>query len=81
MNWLNPLKNVPMDKQAHLWWGWSIGATLAVWIGFWALLIVLLAATSKEALDRRSGGKFDSIDILATLAGGWVGTTLVTLFG
>lgn len=35
-----------------------------------ALGLVVVAAVAKEVYDRRSGGKFDGLDALATIAGG-----------
>lgn len=80
MDWFNPMKKVPMDKQAHTWWGWATGATLSPLLGLWALLVVFAVAYGKEWLDRKHGGEFDSVDLLATVIGGWFGVTLSMLF-
>lgn len=60
------------DRMKHAWFGFLAGL-ITTFVG--ATLLGLLV----EFYDKRRGGKFDKYDLLATVAGGLVGTA-VTAF-
>lgn len=57
-----------MDKVLHALVGAAIAAT-PVKVEY-SLGLVVVAAVAKEVYDSRHGGKFDTKDALATIAGG-----------
>ena len=73
--------NIPIDKQAHFWWGWAIAATLYSVIGLWALPVVMLMGAAKEYWDSKGHGTPDIYDFYATALGGIVGVTARFILG
>lgn len=73
--------NIPMDKQAHFWWGWAVSATIFP-LGFWfAILCAALVGAAKEVWDKRGHGTPDKFDFLATALGGIVGAIVCSAIG
>lgn len=56
-----------VDKLLHMIVGATIAATPVS--PEYALGLVVVAAVGKEVYDKRRGGKFDTLDALATVAG------------
>lgn len=61
------------DKHKHF----VIGALL----GFFSFLLAIAGAVYKELHDKRTGGKFDWLDLYATIIGGFCGRVVSILFG
>jgi len=73
--------NIPIDKQAHFWWGWAIAATLypvSLWLG---IFVAALMGASKEFWDKQGHGTPDIYDFYATAFGGVVGTVVCLVLG
>ena len=68
-----------IDKQAHILAGAAIAAALLPFGVIPALLAVVVAAVCKELWDAQGHGKPDRIDALATVAGGVVMASWLTL--
>jgi hypothetical protein len=65
--------NIPIDKQAHFWWGMAI-AGIAFPFGFWvALFLSCFFGATKEIYDLQGHGTPDPKDFAATALGGLVG--------
>lgn len=59
---------IPLDKQAHLWWGAAMASTLTVY-GVWPLYAFLAAVAigaAKEVIDPYVGGHRDLWDAAIT---------------
>lgn len=59
-----------LDKITHTFAGAAIAAALLPWGVIPALLAVIVAAVGKELWDAQGHGTPDSVDALATVAGG-----------
>ena len=65
--------NVPIDKQAHFWWGMAM-AGVTYPLGFWtALFVSCFLGGAKEVWDKQGHGTPDPKDFAATALGGLVG--------
>ena len=69
---------VPLDKQAHFVTGALGSLVLAVFIGYWAIVIIALIALAKEVYDYKHPltHTCDFFDWLATTLGGILGAGL-----
>ena len=67
----SPRIPVPLDKQAHFMSGMLGSMLLAFFIGYWALLIVMIVAGAKEWYDYKHPTihTCDFFDWLATVLG------------
>lgn len=65
--------NIPMDKQAHFWWGMAMSGVFYHAIDMWVVLVVIVVGFLKEIMDDRDGRLFDHYDWLATCVGGLLG--------
>ena len=68
--------NIPMDKQAHFWWGMAMAGVFYHAMDMLVIPIVLFIAILKEVVDDRRGGVPDWGDVVFTFAGGWIGAML-----
>lgn len=75
------LKDVPMDKQAHFWWGWAVSATAFPLIGWGAVFCAAMVGIAKEFWDSKGHGTPDKYDFIATAIGGIVGTVACAVIG
>ena len=60
------------NRMSHFWAGLFLG-----WL--FTILGSIIGAFYKEIVDKRRGGKFDYLDILATILGGIVGSIIPLL--
>jgi hypothetical protein len=68
---------VPLDKQAHFMSGALGSLSLAIFIGYWAIVVIALIALAKEVYDAHNiGHTCDFYDWLATTLGGILGAGL-----
>lgn len=59
------------DKVCHIYWGAAIGYSFGLWMGLWALSLVVVFAASKEVYDLlHPPHHCDLWDFAATLVGG-----------
>ena len=74
----SPRIPVPLDKQAHFSSGALGGLALAVFIGYWAIVVISLIALAKEVYDYKHPliHTCDFYDWLATTLGGILGAGL-----
>ena len=63
--------NIPLDKQAHLWWGAAMASTAIVYgvSPLYAFLVGVTLGAAKEAIDPLIGGQRDVWDFVVTAAG------------
>lgn len=73
------MRPIPIDKIAHTLAGAAIAATLLPWGVIPALLAVVIAAVGKEVWDAQGHGTPDRIDALATVIGGVLMASWLTL--
>lgn len=67
---------IPIDKQAHFWWGMAISAvTYPLGIGT-AIFFAAALGAAKELWDRAGHGTPDAKDWAVTALGGVVGAGL-----
>ena len=72
-----PNPYIPSDKQMHFWSGALGSLALAVFIGYWAIVVIALIALAKEVYDAHNiGHTCDFYDWLATTLGGILGAGL-----
>ncbi len=65
------------DKTAHFYWGASMGLC-ALWIDWWSLMAVAIAATLKEGYDfLNPPHQCEFADFLATMFGGGIAICLI----
>lgn len=64
---------IPHDKALHIIAGASVFALANLFGLDYAIAAVVLAAFGREAFNWYEGGKFDWLDISATLGGGLIG--------
>ncbi len=58
------------DKIAHFYWGGCMGLS-GLWMGWWAMAIVIAAAAAKELYDLfHPPHQCEALDLIATMAGG-----------
>ena len=74
----SPRIPVPLDKQAHFVTGALGSLSLAVFIGYWAIVVISLIALAKEVYDYKHPliHTCDFYDWLATTLGGILGAGL-----
>ena len=70
---------IPIDKITHTLAGAAIAAALLPWGVIPALLAVIVAAFGKEVWDAQGHGTPDRIDALATVIGGVLMASWLTL--
>ena len=69
------------DKVSHFVVGYVIG-TAALFVGWYALIPVVIAAAGKEIYDRVSGkGTPEVLDAVATVGGGLLSVTVIAVAG
>ena len=73
------MRPIPIDKIAHTLAGAAIAAALLPWGVIPALLAVIVAAVGKELWDAKGHGTPDRIDALATVIGGVLMASWLTL--
>ena len=73
------MRPIPIDKIAHTLAGAAIAAALLPWGVIPALLAVVIAAVGKEVWDAQGHGTPDRIDALATVIGGVLMASWLTL--
>lgn len=66
------LEKVEKDKLLHFIAGIIIYQSTVWFAGYYALLIVLIAAIGKEIYDHFCNGTVDAYDIIATILGGTI---------
>lgn len=72
------MTKIPLDKQAHFWWGMAVACPLTVVVGgIWACLAVAVMGLLKEGWDAMGHGTPDPYDSFATFTGGLVGAALM----
>lgn len=71
--------NLPIDKITHTIAGAAIAAALLPWGFIPALVAVFVAAVGKEIWDAQGHGTPDRIDALATVIGGVIMASWLTL--
>ena len=62
------MSSIPNDKLLHSFYGTLMYGLLSIWDLELALWIVLITALCKEFYDEYKYGRFDYVDILATVA-------------
>ncbi len=74
----SPRIPAPLDKQAHFITGALGSLVLAVFIGYWAIVVISLIALAKEVYDYKHPliHTCDFYDWLATTLGGILGAGL-----
>ena len=73
------MRPIPIDKIAHTLAGAAIAAALLPWGVIPALLAVIVAAVGKELWDAQGHGTPDVYDALATVIGGVLMASWLTL--
>lgn len=64
------INKIPKDKLLHFIVGVIIYQSTFWFIGYYALLLVVLCAIGKEIYDHFCNGTVDAYDIIATILGG-----------
>ena len=72
---------IPMDKQAHFWWGMSMTAMLWPLMSVNGFFVACAVGFLKEVMDSRRGRFFDVRDLFATCVGGFIAAILQIVFG
>lgn len=73
------MRPIPIDKIAHTLAGAAIAAALMPWGVIPALLAVVVAAVGKELWDAQGHGTPDVYDAMATVIGGVLMASWLTL--
>lgn len=75
------LTNIRKDRLYHFICGIIIAAffCMVLKMEYWSIIPVICAGFIKEFIDQIRGGKFDWIDLLATILGGLVIVTFALL--
>lgn len=69
--------NIRADYQAHFYWGAAMGLS-ALWLGWWAMAPIAIAAFSKEVWDRaHPPHQVEALDAVSTILGGACSAGLV----